>query len=158
MNPEWKNSITFQKSSLNWLSWGSDFRTYWTHHREQHILLESSDPRDISNQRNFSDQVLLRLRLESRMGNPISLSHLFVTLGYTQEAFFLYWNYGHDMEPIGWWSYRVRVIFSLVLLVMFSHPVQPWSSRIPIRKVIWENLSSCLGNLKCQFYLDKRIP
>ena len=36
--------------------------------------------------------------------------------------FFLYLNYGHDMKPIGWWSYRVRVKCSLVLLEIFNHP------------------------------------
>ena len=36
--------------------------------------------------------------------------------------FFLYLNYDHDMKPIGWCSYRVRVKSSLVLLEMFNHP------------------------------------
>ena len=137
------------KGNLSWLSWGSDFWTYWTRHREQHVHLESSDLRDISNQRNSSDQVLSRLRSSSRVGNPISRSALPRTSGVTQEEFFLYLNYGHDMKPIEWWSYRVRVKSSLVLLEIFSHPVQLWCSRIPIRKVIWENPSSCLGNLSC---------
>ena len=138
------------KGNLSWLSWGSDFWTYWTRHREQYAeTLESSDPRDISNQRNVSNQALLRLRLESRVGNPISHSHLFVTLGYTQEVLFLYWNYGHDMKPIGWYSYRVRVKFSLVLLGMFRHQlVQLWCSAIPIRIVIWENPSVLSGKLE----------
>ena len=39
-----------------------------------------------------------------------------------------------------------------------SAPIQLWCSLIPIRKVNWRNPSSCLGNLNCQFYLDKRIP
>ena len=36
-------------------SWGSDLWTYWTLHREQHVHLESSDLRDICNQRNISE-------------------------------------------------------------------------------------------------------
>ena len=43
------------KGNLSWLSWGSDFWTYWTRHREQHVHLESSDLRDICNQRNISE-------------------------------------------------------------------------------------------------------
>ncbi len=83
--------------------------------------LESSDFRDISNQRNFSDQVLSRLRSSSGVGNPISPS--LTPPGFPNPCeFFLYLNCGHDMKPIGWWSYRVRVKCSLVLLEMFSHP------------------------------------
>jgi len=110
--------------------------------------LESSDFRDISNQRNSSDQVLSRLRSSSGVGNPISPS--LTPPGFPNPCeFFLYLNCGHDMKPIGWWSYRVRVKSSLVLLEMFSHPVQLWCRRIPIRIVYWEHPSSCLGNLKC---------
>ena len=69
--------------------------------------LESSDFRDISNQRNSSDQVLSRLRSSSGVGNPISPS--LTPLGFPNPCeFFLYLNCGHDMKPIGWWSYRVR--------------------------------------------------
>ena len=116
---------------------------------------ESSDPWDISNQRNSSDQVLSCLRSSSGVGNPISpsLTSLFVR---NPSEFFLYLNCGHDMKPIEWWSYRVRVKSSLVLLEIFSHPVQLWCSPIPIRIVNWRNPSSGLGNLKCQFYLDIR--
>ena len=103
------------KGNLSWLSWGSDFWTYWTLHREQYAeTLESSDSWDICNQRNSSE---ISLKSESRVGNPISLSLSSVTLGYTQEEFFLYLNYGHDMKPIGWWSYRVRVIVMFPRLV-----------------------------------------
>ena len=133
---------------LNWMSWGSDFWTYWTHYREQHVHLESSDFRDISNQRNSSDQVLSRLRSSSGVGNPISPS--LTSLGLRNPCeIFLYLNCGHDMKPIGWWSYRVRVKCSLVLLEIFIHPVQLWCSPIPIRKVYWGHPSSGLGNLKC---------
>ena len=130
-----------------WMSWGSDFWTYWTLHREQHVHLESSDFRDISNQRNSSDQVLSRLRSSSGVGNPISpsLTSLFVR---NPSEFFLYLNCGHDMKPIGWWSYRVRVKSSLVLPEMFSHPVQLWCSPIPIRIVIWENPTVLSGKLE----------
>jgi hypothetical protein len=55
------------------------------------------------------------------------------------------------MKPIELFSYRVRVKYSLVLLEMFSHPVQLWCRRIPIRIVIWGHPSSCLENLKCLF-------
>ena len=71
--------------------------------------LESSDFRDISNQRNSSDQVLSRLRSSSGVGNPISPSLTPPGLRNPYE-FFLYLNCGHDMKPIGWWSYRVRVM------------------------------------------------
>ena len=139
----------FWWGGLSWLSWGSDFWTYWTRHREQHVHLESSDSWDICNQRNFSNQVLLRLRLESWVGNPIS--HSLTPLGSypNPSEFFLYWNYGHDMKSIEWWSYRVRVKPSLVLLEIFSHPVQLWCVPIPIRIVNWRSPSSCLGNLSC---------
>ena len=50
-----------------------------------------------------------------------------------------------------------RVKFSLVLLEMFSHPVQLWCSPIPIRIVNWEHPSSGLGNLNF-FYLVICIP
>ena len=110
--------------------------------------LESSDFRDISNQRNSSDQVLSRLRSSSGVGNPISPSLTSLGLRNPCEVF-LYLNCGHDMKPIGWWSYRVRVKSSLVLLEIFSHPVQLWCRRIPIRKVYWGNPSSRLGNLNC---------
>ena len=89
--------------------------------------LESSDFRDISNQRNYSDQVLSRLRSSSGVGNPISPSLTSLGLRNPCEVF-LYLNCGHDMKPIGWWSYRVRVKSSLVLLAIFSHPVQLWCS------------------------------
>ena len=56
-----------------------------------------------------------------RVGNPISLSLTPLRL-WNPSEFFLYFNYGHDMKPIAWWSYRVRVKSSLVLLEMFKHP------------------------------------
>ncbi len=90
--------------------------------------LESSDFRDICNQRNSSDQVLSRLRSESWVGNPISHSLSSVTLGYTQGEFFLYWNYGHDMKPIAWWSYRVRVISPSSCWEYFPTHIQLWWS------------------------------
>ena len=69
--------------------------------------LEPSDFRDISNQKNYSDQVLSRLRSSSGVGNPISPSLTSLGLRNPCEVF-LYLNCGHDMKPIGWWSYRVR--------------------------------------------------
>ena len=102
---------------LNWMSWGSDFWTYWTRHREQHVHLESSDLWDICNQRNISEYEyhfntqdvgwVIRYPFHSHhwgLPNPCE--------------FFLYLNYGHDMKPIAWWSYRVRVI------VMFPRPTE----------------------------------
>ena len=117
--------------------------------------LESSDFRDISNQRNISEYEhhfnsqdvgwVIRYLIHSHhwgLPNPCE--------------FFLYLNYGHDMKPIGWWSYRVRVKCSLVLLEIFRHPVQLWCSPIPIRIVNWEHPSSLSGKLELSFYLDKR--
>jgi len=110
--------------------------------------LESSDFRDISNQRNSSDQVLSRLRSSSGVGNPISPSLTSLGLRNPCEVF-LYLNCGHDMKPIGWWSYRVRVKYSLVCWKCLVTPVQLWCRRIPIRIVNWGHPSSCLGNLNC---------
>ena len=145
--------------------------------------LESSDFRDICNQRNFSNQVPSRLRLESWVGNPISHSLSSVTLGYTQGEFFLYWNYGHDMKPIAWWSYRARVNSSLILLGIFHHPYptlvvtkilrshSPFGSdfRIlpsaPIQRysvaVYYPTDEDCINdcpNRLVSVYLDRRIP
>ena len=100
------------------MSWGSDFRTYWTRLREQHALLESSDSRDICNQRNYSNQVLSRLRLESWVSNPIS--HSLCTIGvfqihasyFSTETTVTIWNglhHGHIVRglipPSSCWEY-----------------------------------------------------
>ena len=122
---KWFQYVVFQMGhSIEppyYYSWGSDSRTYWTHYREQHVLLESSDSRDICNQRNFLNQYYHVWNSVSEVGNPISssLTPLFVR---NPCEFLLYWNYGHDMKPIAWYSYRVRIKFSLVLLAMFSYP------------------------------------
>ena len=119
--------------------------------------LESSDFRDISNQRNSSDQVLSRLRSSSGVGNPISPS--LTPPGFPNPCeFFLYLNCGHDMKPIGWWSYRVRVKYSLVLLEMFSHPCP---TLVPSYPHPYSQLGTPIvlsGKLELSFYLYNRIP
>ena len=133
---------------LNWMSWGSDFWTYWTYYRNSMSILSpvTSETYPIRETiptkcyHAYGHQVgwAIRYPLHSHhrgLPNPCEV--------------FLYLNCGHDMKPIGWWSYRVRVKSSLVLLEMFSHPIQLWCSPIPICKVHWGNPSSGLGNLSC---------
>ena len=91
-----------------------------------------------------------------RVGNPISLSTFLVTLGSTQEGFFLYFNYGHDMKPIAWWSYRVRVKSSLVLLEMLRHPY-PTLVLVVLSsaKSIERTHLDCLGNLISHLFIRR---
>ena len=121
---------------------------------------------------------------ECRVGNPISLSLTSLGSYPNPSEFFLYLNYGHDMKPIGWWSYRVRVKSSLVLLEMFNHPyptlvvtLNPTVTRSSREWLSYPYLCTNPEKFRCglishynggilndcpdrlvSFYLDKRIP
>ena len=72
--------------------------------------------------------------------------------------FFLYLNCGHDMKPIGWWSYRVRVKCSLVLLEIFSHPCPTLAPSYPHPYSQLGTPIVLSGKLEMSFYLYNRIP
>ena len=130
---ETSRECIYSNFNLN-LICGGVLKTHLTHHREKHIFrgFASGIPMTLPIR-----ETLLKSVWNQRVGwvirYPFHSHHWGLPNPY---EFFFYLNYGHDMKPIGWWSYRVRVKSFLVLLEMFSHPIQLWCSRIPIRIVI----------------------
>ena len=115
---------------------------------------ESSDSRDICNQRNYSNQVLSRLRSESWVGNPIS--HSLCTIGvfqihasyFSTETTVTIWDRLHDLHTVWGWNLPSSCWKCLVTPSNFGAVVSPSV------KSFGKTHRYRLGNLNF-FYLDK---
>ena len=120
---------------------GGVLKTHLTHHREKHVFrdLRLASLWHFQSEKHFWVWTSLQLS-GCWVGNPIS--HSLTPLGSSKSMWVLPLLKLRSRYETDW----MMVIscegdFSLVLLEMFSHPIQLWCSRIPIRIVIWENLS-----------------
>ena len=86
---------------LIWMSWGSDFWTYWTPLREQHDLLSPVTSETYPIRETYrTNTITFEIR---EVGWAIRYPLLLTPPGFPNPCeFFFYLNCGHDMKPIEW--------------------------------------------------------